>query len=155
EKGSKQIQPPLLILEDKLTKFVVFVIIPVFAFVNSGIIITSNFITVVSSPIALGTILGLVIGKPLGICLFSWLSIKTKLAKSYEGINWKHIVGVSFLGGVGFTMSIFIASLSFSSLEFLNAAKTGILIASVISGIIGLTILYLASKKTEGAEISI
>ena len=91
--------------------------------------------------IPIGIIVGLVVGKPIGILAASWLAVRSGLAELPNGVEWRHMVGVGFLAGIGFTMSLFIASLGFGDGSLLAAAKTGILVASVIAGSIGFILL--------------
>ena len=99
------------------------------------------------SPVTLGVVLGLVLGKPIGIALFCWLSVSAGIAILPSGVTWRHILGVACLGGIGFTMSLFIAQLSFSDTAFMEPAKLGILMASLFSGFIGLLILWHVQHK--------
>jgi NhaA family Na+:H+ antiporter len=94
--------------------------------------------------------LGLVVGKPLGIVLFSWLAVKVRLARLPEEISWGMVSGAGFLAGIGFTMAIFIAGLALGD-NLLDAAKVGIIIGSVVSGVSGMVILIICSSKPEGA----
>jgi NhaA family Na+:H+ antiporter len=96
---------------------------------------------VLVDPVSLGVICGLVIGKPLGILLFSWLATRCRVATMLTGVNWLHILGLGMLAGIGFTMSLFIANLAFGDTLTLQVAKLGILAASVISGIAGAIVL--------------
>ena len=123
-------------LEHSLHLPVAYLVIPIFALANAGIPIDfAEFSEVVSSPITLGVICGLLLGKPLGIAGFTWVTVKLGMAKLPDGLNMKHVLGVGLLGGIGFTMSIFIADLGFiNKPEELLAAKTGILLASAIAG---------------------
>lgn len=119
------------------------IVIPIFALVNAGITIdTSTFADAVVSDISLGIIFGLLFGKLLGIAGFSYIAIKLKFAQLPKDSNFKQIIGVAFLGGIGFTMSIFVADLAFvGNGEFIFQAKVGILLASIISGLLGYLVL--------------
>lgn len=138
-----EIESPLKRLERILHNPVYFVIMPIFAFVNAGIIFDSEILsTVMYSSLSWGIILSLLIGKPLGITLSFWAVYKLTHKGSRKPKNlWKTIIGVGFLAGIGFTMSLFIANLSFENEQLLGYAKIGILLASVISGTIGYYIL--------------
>jgi Na+:H+ antiporter, NhaA family len=116
---------------------VAFVIIPIFALCNTAIVIGNDWTTTLSEPYSLGIIFGLALGKPIGIVLFCYLAVKMKLTQLPEDINWRSLLGVGFLGGIGFTMSIFVTLLAFEDKTIINNAKFMILIASLISGIIG------------------
>lgn len=147
-------ESPLEKLEHMLLTPVNFFIMPLFALANTNIAIESEMLHGLTTPLGLGIILGLFLGKPLGITLFSWLSVKIGLCKMPSHAQWSHIAGVGILGGIGFTMSIFIAILSFPSNQLLmSEAKISILVGSIISGLVGYIILsMLASKKTNLKE---
>ena len=139
---------PLQRLEHELHPWVAYAIMPLFALANAGVVIGSDFAAGLTSPVSLGIIFGLVIGKQIGITLFSWLIVKSGLADLPYGVTWRHIYGVSWLAGIGFTMSLFISSLAFGGSDQLETAKFGILVASLIAGITGYFILrYLASPQ--------
>ena len=127
------------------------IVIPIFALANAGIPIDwSSFGSVVSHPVSMGIVLGLVVGKLIGIAGFSWIAVKLGLTRLPHEINFKHIIGVSLMGGIGFTMSIFIAELGFAHhAEDLLMAKTGVLLASILAGVSGFLWLYLTTEKRE------
>jgi len=135
-------------LEHKLHWPVSFLVVPLFAFANAGIAIPlSSISTQIVNPITLGVICGLVFGKVMGISGATWLSLKIKLTELPHHLDMRHIIGVSLLGGIGFTMSIFIAELGFSSYpQELLMAKTGILFASAIAGFSGVCWLRFCEK---------
>lgn len=133
-------------LQHFLHQPVAFFILPLFALSNTAIIIGADWIHNFSEPYSLGIIFGLIIGKPLGIVLIAFLAIKLRLAKLPTDMNWKKLVGAGFLAGIGFTMSIFITLLAFDDNMIINNAKFMILIASLISGIIGFIWLKKTSK---------
>ncbi len=135
------------ILEDFLHIPVFYFIIPIFALANTAIIINGSFSQIISQPYSIGIILGLLLGKPIGIFLFSWFGVKAKFFKLPSNINLKHILSVGFLGGIGFTMSIFITLLAFNQPEIQNNAKIAILIASVTAAIISLVLLSISLRK--------
>lgn len=116
---------------------VAFIIIPIFALCNTAIVISKDWIHNFSESYSLGIIFGLVLGKPIGIFLFTYLSVKLKLTQLPEDLNWKKIIGVGFLGGIGFTMSIFVTLLAFEDNQIITNSKFMILIGSLISGLIG------------------
>lgn len=134
-------ESPMLRLEHALIPWNRYLIMPVFALANAGVILGGGAARSVVAPVSLGVICGLVIGKPIGIVLFSWLATRTRLAAMLDGIGWRQIVGVGMLGGIGFTMSLFIANLAFGDGTALETAKVGILLASVVSGIAGAIVL--------------
>ena len=140
EQGGKS---PAKQLEHVLHPWVAYLILPLFAFANAGVSLQGVTIEGLTSLLPLGIIAGLFIGKPLGISLFCWLALKLKWASLPEGTTCKQIVAVGILCGIGFTMSIFIASLAFSSVNpgLINWAKLGILIGSVLSAVTGYMIL--------------
>ena len=143
EKTSRAAQTPLKRLEDKLHPWVAYFIMPVFALANAGVGLKGNLADYFSNSITLGIIAGLVIGKPVGITVFSFIAVKLKLAELLIGEKWSRIFGIGMLGGIGFTISIFIAGLAFSENSLTDFAKIGILSASFIAGIFG----YSTAKK--------
>lgn len=147
----QEVETPLTHLEHGLNPYVSYAVLPLFAFANAGIPLTSGLGDAMQSPVTWGVILGLVIGKPVGILLFSWIAVRTKIAIRSEGIAWQQVIGVGFLGGIGFTMSLFIAELAFGRGPTADAARVGILFGSVIAGGIG----YLMLVKTLPAGRSI
>ncbi|KAF2519394.1 Na+/H+ antiporter NhaA [Flavobacterium salilacus subsp. salilacus] len=140
-------ESPLEKLEHMLAKPVNFLIMPIFAIANTNITFEDGMIEGLNSNLGLGIILGLFLGKPVGIFLMSWLSVKLKIAQLPVGANWTHVLGLGLLGGIGFTMSIFIALLSFDDIFYQKEAKFAILIASIISGICGYLLLNIYNKK--------
>lgn len=116
---------------------VAFIIIPIFALSNTAIVISKDWIHNFSESYSLGIIFGLVLGKPIGIFLFTYLSVKLKFTHLPEDLNWKKIIGIGFLGGIGFTMSIFVTLLAFEDHQIITNSKFMILIGSLISGLIG------------------
>lgn len=132
---------PLQKLEHALHPVATFFILPIFALSNAGVYIKGNIMDMLLHPISLGIMGGLILGKFIGISLFSRVFVKMKLASLPEGVTWKHIYGMSFLAGIGFTMSMFIADLGFENQEYEEIAKVGILAASLIAAILGVSIL--------------
>lgn len=146
ESASDKVISPLQELEDSLHPLVNYLIIPVFAFANAGISLQGMDINSIFEGISLAIICGLLIGKFVGIFLFSWAAIKLRIAPMPVHSNWKMLASVAILGGIGFTVSLFIANLSFSeinqeSIRLLNNAKLGIVIGSFLSGLLGFTLL--------------
>lgn len=141
------IESPLEKLEHFLTVPVNFLIMPIFALANTNITFQKEMVSGLLSPLGFGIILGLFLGKTLGVSLLSWFAVKIKLAKLPSGANWKHIIGLGMLAGIGFTMSIFISLLSFNDAKHIVEAKFAILCASVFSGIVGF--IYLKTLKTK------
>ena len=134
-----RMQSPAQRMEHDLLPWTTYLILPLFAFVNAGV--TLEFTGSLISPISWGIILGLVIGKPLGITLFSWIAVKSRLADLPANISWLQVFCASWLAGVGFTMALFIASAAFDSPLLLSQAKLGILIASLVAGIVGFVLM--------------
>ena len=147
EDGVHLLEAPLQRLEHDLHPWVAFFIMPVFALANAGVSLQITDISQLVNPVTLGIAAGLFIGKQAGILSFSWLAIKTGLASVMEGVTWKQVYGVSLLAGIGFTMSLFITNLAFVDPELINNAKTGILIASLLSGLTGWLVLNQNNSK--------
>lgn len=125
-------------LEKSLHPWVVLLILPLFAFANAGINLTNLSFEAITQPIVIGVILGLLIGKPLGVTIFSYFAVKMKIASLPNGINWGQMFGVSIVCGIGFTMSLFINLLAFSNhSELADAGRLGVLIGSLLAGAIG------------------
>ncbi|MGJ1516334.1 Na+/H+ antiporter NhaA [Sphingobacterium siyangense] len=143
-------ESPLEKLEHLLTKPVNFIIIPLFAFANTLIPIHGEMIGGLTSKLGIGIILGLIAGKSIGIFLICFIAKKLKIAQLPEGAGWKQIFGVGLLGGIGFTMSIFISILSFDDSMLIEEAKFAVLIASLCAGLLGYVVLTAvsAAKKT-------
>ncbi|MDE6329992.1 MAG: Na+/H+ antiporter NhaA [Muribaculaceae bacterium] len=148
ESASDKVISPLQDLEDSLHPLVNYFILPLFAFANAGIFFGGMTPADAISGVSLAIICGLVLGKFLGIFSFSWLFIKAKIVPMPEGGNWPRMAAVAMLGGIGFTVSIFIATLSFpEGSKLLNDAKLGILLGSIIAGILGYFMLRLTLPK--------
>lgn len=147
ERASDYVISPLQSLEDNLHGMVNFVILPLFAFANAGVVLGGGGNVVGDVSIAVAA--GLLLGKFVGIYLFTWLIIKSGLAPMPAGMNWKNIAGVSLLGGIGFTVSLFIANLSFAGNypELLNQAKLGVLLGTILAGILGYIVLNAVLPK--------
>ena len=141
------------LLQHWLHKPVAFIILPVFALANTAIIINSDWHYALTHHYTIGIALGLIVGKFLGISIFSYAAVKSKICQLPEDLNWKSIFGVSFLGGIGFTMSIFITLLAFNDDEHISNAKIMILISSLVAGLIGYLLLKNILNKTVSEEI--
>ncbi len=141
ETSCEQVQTPLRRLEHALHPMVTFVIMPIFALANAGVAMDAHLIDAIFQPVGLGIIIGLVLGKQIGITLFSWLAVRLRIASMPDGISIKSIYAVSWLGGIGFTMSLFIAALAFEGHALLTVAKLAILTASTVAGVVGYLIL--------------
>lgn len=143
--------PPLQRLEHALYPLVSFLILPLFAFANAGVTIDVSSLNAIINPVTIGVVLGLILGKFLGIVLITRLMVFWKLSILPTGVTWKHIYGLGFLGGIGFTMSLFITELAFENELFATQAKVGIFLASIIAGFIG---FFYLKKSTDSEETS-
>ena len=144
--GDGSEKSPSYILQHFLHKPVAFIILPLFALANTGIKVESNIVNGLGQEYGLGIMTGLAIGKPLGIWLFSLIGVSMGLSSLPSELNWKNIIGVGFLGGIGFTMSIFIDILAYDIPEIVNTAKIAILIGSLVAGTIGFILLKMTLK---------
>lgn len=139
---------PLHSLENGLTPYVLYLIIPIFAFANAGVVLKGMTFNDLLAPLPLGIALGLIVGKQVGVFGLTMLMVKTGIAKMPHGATAVHIYGISCLAGVGFTMSLFIGGLSFADAEMMNQVRLGVLSGSIVSGILGYTALMLASRQS-------
>lgn len=147
--GRKDHRSPSLYLMHKLHIPVSFIILPLFALANTAIALSPDWKQMFTTPMSLGILGGLVIGKPLGITLTCLFVILSGMSKFPAGINWKRVIGTSCLGGIGFTMSIFIALLAFDEQYHTDSAKIVVLAASLLAGITGFIILKLVFRNTK------
>lgn len=143
---------PLHSLEHGLAPYVFFMIVPIFAFANAGVALEGMSADALMAPVPLGIVAGLVLGKQLGVFGLTFLTVKAGLAQLPHGVSWIHIYGVSALAGIGFTMSLFIGSLSFSNPALMNDVRLGVLVASGLSAVIGATVLFLAGNPVREDE---
>ena len=127
---------------------VTYLIVPIFAFANAGVTLPANIGAFASQPAVLASALGLVIGKPLGITGAAWLAVRAGWAALPDGADWPRVIGVAALGGIGFTMSLFIAALAFGESALLDAAKLGVLVGSLVAGGFGALLLLSRHGKT-------
>jgi NhaA family Na+:H+ antiporter len=137
QRAAREAMAPLERLENSLHPWSAFVIMPVFALANAGVVFETSL---VSHPVALAVALGLVVGKPVGNLLFSYVAVRLGWARLPEGIGWQSIAGGGCLAGIGFTMSLFIGGLAFDG-PTLDAAKVGVLGASLLAGTLGMILL--------------
>lgn len=153
EQKIQGVSTPLQRLAHRWHLPVAFLVLPIFAFANAGIHIDfTHFIDSLNHPVTLGVLLGLLVGKLIGIFGVSWVAIKLGIAKMPQGVHNLHLIGAAMLGGIGFTMSIFIAEISFPGHdEYIVQAKIGILLASIVAGILGYLFLKLVSQQQESA----
>jgi NhaA family Na+:H+ antiporter len=151
--ASQGVQTPLARVEHALLKPVAFVIVPLFALANAGVDLTSGGGAALTGPVMWGVLLGLLVGKPLGVLLASWVVLKMGLAALPEGGTWRQVIGVALLCGIGFTMSLFVANLAFpGQQEQLAATKVGIIVASMLSSIAGGTVIIASRKQADLAN---
>lgn len=147
ESASDHVISPLQSLEDNLHGLVNFIVLPLFAFANAGVVLNGG--DDMMGEVSMAVLLGLLTGKFIGIFLFTWMAVKCKIASMPAGMNWKNVAGVSLLGGIGFTVSLFIANLSFAAdyPDLLNQAKLGVLLGTLLSGFLGYMVLKMVLPK--------
>lgn len=143
EDATEAMQSPLARIEHDLAPWVSYAIIPIFAFANAGVRVDGSLAAALANPITLGIVAGLVLGKQVGMTLFPWLAVRFGIAALPAGATWRHVYGVAWLAGIGFTMSLFIATLGLPA-SLVPEAKLGILAASVVAGAGGLIVLATA-----------
>jgi len=148
---NKDGKAPLKVMEHFLHPWVAFVVIPVFAFANAGISFAGITLETFLQPITLGIMLGLFLGKQIGIMAITWLGCTLKICRLPEGVNWAQFYGMALLTGVGFTMSLFIGTLAFTDLALATPVRLGVLSGSVLSGISGVIVLLLTTHKKNTA----
>jgi Na+:H+ antiporter, NhaA family len=149
--AANRAETPLQRLENSILPWVVFVVVPLFALANGGLTLIGMDVTnSITSRLSVGIILGLLVGKPLGICIFSYLSVKAGIASLPSDVTWPQLAGVGMLAGIGFTMSLFIMGLSFGEEVFIVQAKLGILCGSLLSAVLGLAFLHAVSRRIQG-----
>jgi NhaA family Na+:H+ antiporter len=146
------IQSPLHRIEHRLQPWVSFFIMPLFALANAGVHFLGGASDAASHPVTVGAALGLFLGKPLGITGFAWLGAKMGIASPPAGVIWKQIFGAGWLGGIGFTMSLFVAELAFGATIMLDMAKMGILSASILAGMCGALVLAIGGRAPSPSE---
>ncbi len=151
-KGSKDTL--LVATEHELKPWVLFGIMPIFAFANAGVGLGAISPSNLFAPISLGIILGLFIGKQFGILGFTWLAVRTGLARLPDSVTWRHVHGASLLAGIGFTMSLFIGTLAFSGTDQTANVRVGVLFGSLLSGLIGFLVLRSAMPRKENLASS-
>jgi NhaA family Na+:H+ antiporter len=154
EEACEHVQTPLHRLEHALHPWVAFAIMPLFALANAGVSLSAEVLARAVNPVTLGVFAGLVVGKQVGITGAAWLATRTGIAALPAGVSWRQIYGAAWLGGIGFTMSLFIAALAFEDEPTLAAAKIGILGASLVAGVTGWAILRAAPARSgSGSEV--
>jgi len=146
-----RVETPLQRMEHAMEPWVAYLILPLFALANAGVVLGAlDLGAAIAHPVTLGIMLGLALGKPVGIMLFTWLTTRILRVNLTTGATWSMILGVGFLGGIGFTMSLFISALSFEEPVFREYAKIGIIGGSFLSGVLGYAILRWASRNRKG-----
>ena len=146
---AERMQTPAHRLEHSLTPWAAFLVLPLFALANAGVALSAAAGMGITSRLSLGIILGLAVGKPLGISSFAWLAVKLKIAELPPRVEWSQLFAASWLAGIGFTMALFIANSAFTDYNQLAAAKVSILIGSLMSGLIGFSLLLLTSRMRD------
>ena len=145
---SRDTEEPLERLEEVIHPWVSFLILPVFALANAGIVFTSDSLSdSVESPIALGIAVALLAGKSIGIFSFTWLAVRLGLGQLPGAVGWMHVLGIGFLAGIGFTVAIFITGIAFEDPVLIDQAKFGIFGASIIAGLVGYLVLRIAGRR--------
>ncbi len=150
-KGQEESHSPLKEMEHNLHPWVAYMVLPIFAFANAGVNLEGINMDGLFNSVTLGIFFGLVVGKTVGVFGFSWASVKLGWVSLPEGTNWQHMLGIAVLTGIGFTMSLFIASLAFEhgSFDYLQATRIGVLAGSVCAAIIGAALLITAKPNTK------
>ncbi len=150
---SEQAPSPSHKVENFLHKPVAFIVLPLFALANTGIIFGANWLLDLTSPNSVGVIIGLVVGKPLGVALLSALAVMLGICTLPADVRWRHLIGAGMLGGIGFTISIFITNLAFGEqADLVNSSKIAVFTASVLAGFIGFMWLRLSEKTLDRTD---
>ncbi len=154
EELARQTESPLERLERRVHPWTSYLVLPLFALVNAGVALSAEFIRqAFTSAVTLGVMLGLVVGKVVGVTGFAWLAVRLGWATLPGGVAWRHITGAGLIGGVGFTVSLFITGLAFSENSLIEEAKVGVLAASLIAALGGYLFLLLYSRRTQPREV--
>ncbi len=149
EKASDTVISPLQDIEDNMHGFINFVVMPLFAFANAGVILNFGALDL-HTGISMSVMVGLVLGKVVGISLFTWIAVKLGISHLPAHMSWVNLIGIATLGGIGFTVALFLSGLSYPlGSEMLNQAKMGVIFGSLIAGILGYSILRFSLKKQE------
>ena len=143
------VQSPLQQIEHELQPWVTYLVVPLFALANAGVALDFNIGGMLDNQVTLGIVAGLLLGKQVGITLFAWIAVRTGLATMPSDLTWRHIYGAALLGGIGFTMSLFITGLAFSDVGLISQAKVGILVGSIASGAVG----WLVLRGIDGSRV--
>ena len=145
--ATKDVIPAGLSFEHYLHPVTAYVIIPLFALFNAGVAVNAGVVSALVNPVSLGVLMGLFVGKQVGVTLASWIAIRLRAAEMPPGVTWGQIYGAAILAGIGFTMSLFVADLAFPSGTLVGPAKLGILAASTLAGVTGYGVLRIALRK--------
>ena len=143
---------PLREAERRLQPWVSLLVIPAFAFFNAGIAIDAAGLAAVVKPVSLGIVLGLFVGKPVGIGVATWLAVRVRAGELPQGVAWRHVLGGGVVAGIGFTLSLYVASLAFADPNLINAAKLAILLGSLVAAIAGTALLSTAARSARAAD---
>ncbi len=150
EELSRGTEGPMERLESIVHPWVSFVVLPVFALANAGIVFTSDTLSeAVASPITLGVAVALLFGNPLGVLGMTWLAVRVGLGQLPSGVGWRHVLGVGFLAGIGFTVAIFISGIAFDDRALVDQAKMGIFGASIVAGVVGYLFLRISGARAD------
>jgi NhaA family Na+:H+ antiporter len=151
---TERMQSPAQRLEESLSPWTTYIILPLFALANAGVLISPDTVSTLTSSVSLGVILGLVVGKPVGITLVCYLAVRFGLAELGGGVQWRQLAGASFLAGIGFTMSLFISGAAFAgNPTLLEISKLAILAASIVAAALG-TVFLLATSPSAASTSS-
>jgi len=143
---------PLQSLEHALSPYVLYLIVPIFAFANAGVVLKGLSFADLFAPLPLGIALGLILGKQVGVFATTWLMVKSGAARLPHGVSWMHLYGLACLAGIGFTMSLFIGSLNFDDPATMNAVRLGVLVGSLVSAVLGYLVLRLAAPGPQAGQ---
>ncbi|MCH8869275.1 MAG: Na+/H+ antiporter NhaA, partial [Chloroflexi bacterium] len=149
EAECQSVESPLQRMEHALIPWVAFFIMPIFALANAGVSLDIGLISAATSPVTVGVFVGLVVGKSVGVTLLAWLAVRTGIAEMPQGVNWRQMFGVALLGGIGFTVALFITTLAFADDALIAEAKIGILAGSVVAGVGGWIVLRTAPSSSK------
>mgnify|MGYP001023194924 CR=1 FL=1 len=153
EMATERVQTPLQRMEHMLHPWVTFFVMPIFALANAGVSLAGTSPgALLANPIPLGIVIGLVLGKPIGVTLAAWLAVRSGLATMPDGVTWRQLHGAGWLGGIGFTMALFITGLAFPDADRQAAAKVGILGASLVAGTVGYILLARTAAPTPAQD---
>jgi NhaA family Na+:H+ antiporter len=154
EAASARVTAPLQRIEQALHPWVLFGVMPLFALANAGVVLEGDLASALGDRVTIGIVLGLVIGKQVGVTLFAWLATRLGLASLPAGVSWRQVYGAGWLAGIGFTMSLFIADLAFADAEALTSAKIGVLAASLVAGTVGFLLLRQSTASRTASSMS-